>query len=60
MMYFNIIKNILFPIFHEHKNLKLNQFNYIPKVAIFRVLHDEILEFFLSYDPNEVKQKMFY
>ena len=38
MMNFNILKYILFLIFHEHKNLKLNQFDYISKVANFRVL----------------------
>jgi hypothetical protein len=38
MMNFNIMKNILFLIFYEHKNSKLNQFNYITKVANFRVL----------------------
>ena len=37
MMNFNIIKNIFF-IFHEHKNSKLNQFNYISKVANVRLL----------------------
>ena len=39
MINFNIMKNILFLIFYEHKNSKLNQFNYISKVANFRVLH---------------------
>ena len=27
MMNFNLMKNILFPIFHEHKNTELNYFN---------------------------------
>jgi len=38
MMYFNLIKNIIFPMFHEHKNTKLNHFNPIFKSENFRVL----------------------
>jgi len=32
------MKNIIFPIFYEHKNTNLNQFTCISKGAIFRVL----------------------
>ena len=39
MMNFNIMKNILFPIFHEHKIEKQIILNIFPKEANFRVLH---------------------
>ena len=39
MINFNL-KNILFFLyFHEHKNIKLNNFIYISKGVNFRVLH---------------------
>ena len=39
MINFNLIKKILFFLyFHEHKNIKLNNFIYILKGVNFRVL----------------------
>ena len=38
MMNFNLIKNILFPIFHVHRNSWINHFKPIFKIEIFRVL----------------------
>ena len=38
MIDFNLIKIVIFPMFHVHKNSKLNRFNYISKVENFRVL----------------------
>jgi len=38
MIDFNLIKNVIFPMFHVHKNSKLNRFNYISIVANFRML----------------------
>jgi hypothetical protein len=40
MINFNLIKILIFLCFHEHKNMKLNQFSYISKEANFRVLHE--------------------
>jgi hypothetical protein len=37
MMNFNLMKNIISPMFHEHEKSKLNHFSYISKDAIFRV-----------------------
>jgi len=38
MIYFILMKNIIFPIFHEDKNTKLNYFSSISKRAKFRML----------------------
>ena len=38
-MSFNIMKNIIFPIFHEHQKFIINHFNSIFNIEIFRVLH---------------------
>ena len=38
MINFNLIKIVIFLMFHVHKNSKLNRFNYISKVENFRVL----------------------
>ena len=39
MINFNLMRNIFFLYFHEHKNTKLNNFIYISKGVNFRVLH---------------------
>ena len=44
----NLIKIVIFPMFHVLKNLKLNRFNYISKVANFRVLHADWLLYMMS------------
>ena len=36
---FNLENKYYFSMFYEHKNTKLNHFNFISKVANFRVLH---------------------
>jgi len=38
MINFNLMKNIIFPIFHEQKNDKLNYFSSTSKRAKFRML----------------------
>ena len=38
MINFKLTKNFIFPIFHEHINKYLNQFNFILEKANFRVL----------------------
>ena len=47
MINFNLMKNIVFLCFHEHKNTELNHFSYISKEANFRVL-----QFYPPYDES--------
>ena len=48
MINFNLIKIVIFPMFHVHKNSKLNRFNYTSIVANFRVLQS-----FFNFNKGE-------
>jgi hypothetical protein len=55
MVNFNLKKNIIFPIFYEHKNTQLKPFLLFWKLANFRVLQSLALR---TREGTDVRQHM--